>query len=31
MGFHMPFPAVGFVEKQQEGFRYVPKTYQFDL
>ncbi|MEZ2222414.1 MBL fold metallo-hydrolase [Rhizobium sp. RCC_161_2] len=31
MGFHMPFPAVGFVEKQPDGFRYVPKTYQFDL
>ncbi|CAN7182656.1 MBL fold metallo-hydrolase [Rhizobium rhizogenes] len=31
LGFHMPFPAVGFVEKQPEGFRYVPKTYQFDL
>jgi glyoxylase-like metal-dependent hydrolase (beta-lactamase superfamily II) len=31
LGFHMPFPAVGFVEKQPEGFRYIPKTYQFDL
>ncbi|MDE1995662.1 MAG: MBL fold metallo-hydrolase [Rhizobiaceae bacterium] len=31
LGFHMPFPAVGFVEKQQLGFHYVPKTYQFDL
>ncbi|QND49617.1 MBL fold metallo-hydrolase [Rhizobium lusitanum] len=31
LGFHMPFPAVGFVEKQPDGFRYVPKTYQFDL
>lgn len=31
LGFHMPFPAVGFAEKQPEGFRYIPKTYQFDL
>ncbi|MBN8950264.1 MULTISPECIES: MBL fold metallo-hydrolase [unclassified Rhizobium] len=31
LGFHMPFPAVGFVEKQAEGFRYIPKTYQLDL
>ncbi|MGO4437722.1 MBL fold metallo-hydrolase [Rhizobium sp. RAF56] len=31
LGYHMPFPAVGFVEKKGDGFRYVPKTYQFDL
>jgi hypothetical protein len=31
LGFHMPFPAVGFVEKQPEGFRYIPKSYQFDV
>ncbi len=26
--YHMPFPAVGFVEKASEGYRYVPATYQ---
>ncbi len=30
-GFHMPFPAVGFVEKSGTGFRWVPATYQFNL
>ncbi|MBO0346881.1 MBL fold metallo-hydrolase [Roseibium sp. CAU 1637] len=31
IGYHMPFPAVGFVEKRETGFRYVPETYQLDL
>jgi glyoxylase-like metal-dependent hydrolase (beta-lactamase superfamily II) len=31
IGYHMPFPAVGFVEPLGDGFRYVPATYQFDL
>jgi glyoxylase-like metal-dependent hydrolase (beta-lactamase superfamily II) len=31
VGYHMPFPAVGFVEKIDGGYRYVPKTYQFEL
>jgi glyoxylase-like metal-dependent hydrolase (beta-lactamase superfamily II) len=31
LGYHMPFPAVGFVEKYEAGFRYVPKSYQFDI
>lgn len=31
VGYHMPFPAVGFVEKASEGYRFVPLTYQFDL
>ncbi len=31
LGYHMPFPAVGFVEKMGAGYRFVPKTYQFDL
>jgi glyoxylase-like metal-dependent hydrolase (beta-lactamase superfamily II) len=31
IGYHMPFPAVGFVEKQGEGYRYTPATYQFAL
>ncbi len=28
IGYHMPFPAVGFVEVAGNGFRYVPMTYQ---
>ncbi|SET67915.1 MBL fold metallo-hydrolase [Oceanicella actignis] len=31
VGYHMPFPAVGFVEPLGEGFRFVPATYQFDV
>jgi glyoxylase-like metal-dependent hydrolase (beta-lactamase superfamily II) len=31
IGYHMPFPAVGFVEKLETGYRFVPETYQFDL
>jgi glyoxylase-like metal-dependent hydrolase (beta-lactamase superfamily II) len=31
IGYHMPFPAVGYVEKVDPGYRYVPATYQFDL
>lgn len=29
-GYHMPFPALGYVEAMGEGFRYVPAAYQFD-
>ncbi|WP_371833458.1 MBL fold metallo-hydrolase [Ferirhizobium litorale] len=31
VGYHMPFPAVGFVETVGTGYRFVPKTYQFEL
>ena len=31
LGYHMPFPAIGFVEKRGVGFRYVSKGYQFDF
>lgn len=31
LGYHMPFPAVGFVERYEAGYRFVPKTYQFDI
>ena len=27
IGYHMPFPAAGFVESRGEGFRYVPVSY----
>jgi len=28
IGYHMPFPGVGFVENRDDGFRFVPTTYQ---
>lgn len=31
LGYHMPFPSVGYVEKAGEGYRYVAKSYQFDV
>lgn len=31
IGYHMPFPAVGFVETRGDGFRYVPTSYQLML
>jgi glyoxylase-like metal-dependent hydrolase (beta-lactamase superfamily II) len=31
IGYHMPFPSVGFVEAQGDGFRYVPASYQLML
>ena len=30
-GYHMPFPAVGFVAAEGEDFRFFPATYQFLL
>ncbi|MEM8569434.1 MAG: MBL fold metallo-hydrolase [Pseudomonadota bacterium] len=31
IGYHMPFPALGFVETRGDGFRYVPASYQMML
>ena len=31
IGYHMPFPAMGFVEKAGDGFTYVPHSYQLTL
>lgn len=31
VGYHMPFPAVGYVAADGEGFRYVPASYQLNL
>lgn len=31
IGYHMPFPGLGYVEAQGEGFRYVPASYQMML
>ena len=27
-GYHMPFPAFGYVDKHADGYSYVPHTYQ---
>lgn len=29
IGYHMPFPAAGFIETRGDGFHYVPVSYQF--
>lgn len=31
IGYHMPFPSVGYVETMGTGYRYIPETYQLDL
>ena len=31
IGYHMPFPAVGYVETRGDGFRWVPESYQMML
>ncbi|MEM9229338.1 MAG: MBL fold metallo-hydrolase [Pseudomonadota bacterium] len=31
IGYHLPFPAVGYVDRRDDGFRYVPASYQFML
>ncbi|NBN65212.1 MBL fold metallo-hydrolase [Pannonibacter tanglangensis] len=31
IGYHMPAPALGFVEAAGNGFRYVPASYQLNL
>ncbi len=31
IGYHMPFPALGYVEANDSGFRYVPASYQMML
>ena len=31
VGYHMPFPGLGFVETRGDGFRYVPASYQMML
>ncbi len=30
-GYHMPFPAIGYVEQQGDAYRWVPHSYQLDL
>ncbi len=31
IGYHMPYPSVGFVEKHGVGFRYIANSYQVEL
>jgi hypothetical protein len=31
IGFHMPFPAVGSVERTEDGYRWLPLAYQLNL
>ena len=31
IGYHMPFPGIGYVEQIGDGFRYVPASYQMML
>jgi glyoxylase-like metal-dependent hydrolase (beta-lactamase superfamily II) len=30
-GYHMPFPAVGYIEKSGDAYRWVPASYQLHL
>ena len=30
-GYHMPFPAVGYIEKSDQDYRWVQASYQLDL
>jgi len=31
IGFHMPFPGIGFVEQAHGSYRWVPHGYQLNL
>ncbi|MDO8883969.1 MBL fold metallo-hydrolase [Pseudotabrizicola sp.] len=31
VGYHMPFPGIGYAEAMDDGFRYVPVSYQMML
>ena len=31
IGYHLPFPAMGFVETRGDGFHFVPGSYQLQL
>jgi glyoxylase-like metal-dependent hydrolase (beta-lactamase superfamily II) len=31
VGYHMPFPAIGYVAARDDGFEYVPMSYQMML
>jgi hypothetical protein len=29
--FHMPFPGIGWIDRSQGGYRWVPISYQMNL
>lgn len=31
IGYHMPFPGIGFVERAHDGYRWIPHSYQLNL
>lgn len=31
IGYHMPYPSLGFVERNGDGFQFIPSTYQLQL
>ena len=31
VGYHMPWPGIGYVETRDDGFAYVPHSYQLML
>jgi glyoxylase-like metal-dependent hydrolase (beta-lactamase superfamily II) len=31
IGFHMPFPGIGYVERTHTGYRWIPHGYQLNL
>jgi len=31
IGYHMPFPAMGYVEKRGDGYGYIPESYQLRI
>jgi hypothetical protein len=31
LGYHMPWPALGYVDTRGDGFHYVPASYQLML
>ena len=31
VGYHMPWPGIGYVEKRGSGYAYVPESYQLSL
>ncbi len=31
VGYHMPWPAVGYAGKHGDGYVYIPESYQLQL
>jgi hypothetical protein len=31
IGFHMPFPSVGYMDRHGDGYVWVPHSYQMNL